>query len=143
MNNKGMRKLFLDLSKKEFVYLFSDRFNVVRYLYEKENVAFELIFKSDEDFYLLNEYVAKPRGYFFVRRAIQQILDVKHKWLKLSRMMQKSIEAQLNKEEREAMKLKIQDIIKKEKNIAEGEDNEEIIKKLLNETHKTINKNEI
>ena len=49
----------------------------------------------------------------------------------------------LNKEEREAMKLKIQDIIKKEKNIAEGEDNEEIIKKLLNETHKTINKNEI
>lgn len=103
MNNEGMGKLFLDLSKKEFVYLFSDRFNVVRYLYEKENVAFELIFKSDEDFYLLNEYVAKPRGYFFVRRAIQQILDVKHKWLKLSRMMQKSIEAQLNKEEREKL----------------------------------------
>ena len=41
------------------------------------------------------------------------------------------------------MKIRIQDIIKKEKNISEGEDNEEIIKKLLNESHKTINKNEI
>ena len=49
----------------------------------------------------------------------------------------------MNKEEREAMKLRIQDIISKEKNISEGEDNEEIIKRLLNETQKSIKNNEM
>ena len=40
----------------------------------------------------------------------------------------------LNKEEREALKLKIQAIINNEDTIAEGEKNEEIFNKLMNES---------
>ena len=39
----------------------------------------------------------------------------------------------INREERNAMKLKIQEIIKKENNYAEGEKNEELLKKLISE----------
>ena len=41
----------------------------------------------------------------------------------------------LNQEEREALKLRIQEIINNEDNIDEGEKNEEIINKLINESH--------
>ena len=41
----------------------------------------------------------------------------------------------LNREERNAMKLKIQEIINKEKNFAEGEKNEELIQKLMSENN--------
>ena len=45
----------------------------------------------------------------------------------------------LNREERNAMKLKIQEIIKKENNYAEGEKNEELLKKLISENDNNNN----
>ena len=41
----------------------------------------------------------------------------------------------LNREERNAMKLKIQEIINKEKNFGEGEKNEELIQKLISDNN--------
>ena len=101
MHDRGMRQLIKKLSKEDFVSLFSKRYQALRYLYEKENIAFELIFASEQDFDLLNEQVAKPRGDHFVRRAIQKIIEAQRTWSKLSNIMQKSISQILSAEDRE------------------------------------------
>lgn len=97
----------------------TDHFNEVR-----ENIKNNQIIKEEKRQKLLEDIEKKNLKNYAIKQEKLKMFEERRKINKQ------------NKEEREVLKLKIQEIINKENNISEGEKNEEIINKLINDTNR-------